>query len=174
MHRVAGRAVSAVDRAPEIDPSASSGYVARSTGSGWTVICDVCGHRMRRLPSELNRRHNEDWLCSWCYAVATVGSGPQKVSRPTYLPMDLRWERAVAEGFPLDVSHAYGYFNMTLCGTHRDGISSSPYPWISRWVNACQACKDAAAAIDRRWPLEKRDATWMRVTPPSGSEWPPF
>lgn len=129
---------------------------------------------MRRLLVESNGRQNEDWVCSWCYAVATVGSGPQEMSRPMYLPMDLRWERAVAEGFPLDVSHAYGYFGMTLCGIRRDGMSSSPYPWVPRWDNACQACKDAAVVIDQRWPLEMRDENRIQIAPPSGSNWPPF
>lgn len=138
------------------------------------MICDVCGHQMRRLSITSNQHQDEEWLCSWCYAVTVVGPGQQEVSRPAYMPMNLRWERAVAEGLPADISHAYGYFSATLCGIRRDGMSPSPYPWIPGWANACQACKDAAAVIDQRWPLEMREGNRLQITPPSGPERPPF
>ena len=63
---------------------------------------------------------------------------------------------------------------MALCGIHRDGMFSSLYPWVLRWGNACQARKDVATTIDRRWPSEMRGENSMRVAPSAGSEWQPF
>ncbi|MFG2395448.1 hypothetical protein ACGFYF_42450 [Streptomyces lavendulae] len=58
----------------------------------------------------------EIWSCSWCHAATHVGGAWFEVSRPPYLPVDMRWERAVADGLPVEVSHAFGLFDRTLCG----------------------------------------------------------
>lgn len=129
---------------------------------------------MRQLPAGPDPQQEEDWLCSWCYAVTTVGPDPQEVSRPPYLPVDLRWERAAAEGLASDISHAYGYFGATLCSIQRDDMSASPYPWTPAWANACQDCKEAAAVIDQRWPVEKREGNRVQSAPLDDSDWSPF
>ncbi|MFC8370595.1 hypothetical protein [Streptomyces sp. NPDC057238] len=91
-----------------------------------------------------------------------------------------RWERAESPELPEDVTHAYDAayaysdFGATLCGIGHDSLSTSPYPWVPEWPNACEACKEAAAVIDQRWPLEMRDGKRIDPTPPLGSDWPPF
>ncbi|MGW1514374.1 hypothetical protein [Streptomyces sp. NPDC002394] len=37
----------------------------------------------------------------------------------------MRWERAVADGLPADVSHAFGISDRTLYGIQEAGISPS-------------------------------------------------
>lgn len=118
----------------------------------------------------------ERWFCAWCYAWTELGHGPQEVSRPRHEPPEWRWERAESEELPADVSHAYGYFGTTLCGIRQDGMHASPYYWLPGRDNACRSCKEAAAVIDRRWPTDPRGEKRERpqVTPPPGSDWPPF
>ncbi|MEU5580506.1 hypothetical protein AB0I84_17615 [Streptomyces spectabilis] len=73
-----------------------------------------------------------------------------------YLPVEMRWERAVADGLPLDVSHAFGIFDRTLCGVQQVGMSPSDYGWLPQLGNACRACREAAGVIDDRWPQAMR------------------
>ncbi|MFF0112489.1 hypothetical protein [Streptomyces prasinus] len=125
----------------------------------------------------------ERWFCPWCYAWTELGHNPREVSRPQYQPPHERWERADSPELPEDVAHAYDTAyactdsGATLCGMVHDGLSVSPYFWLPDRDNACDACdacKETAAVIDRRWPPEMRDGN--RVSPPSppGSSWPPF
>ncbi|WP_239146320.1 hypothetical protein [Streptomyces sp. SID10815] len=74
----------------------------------------------------------EIWSCSWCYAATHVGVGGEwfEVSRPPYSPMSMRWERAVADGLPTDVFHAFGTFDRTLCGIQETGMSPSDHWWL--------------------------------------------
>ncbi|MEU3604507.1 hypothetical protein AB0E83_03420 [Streptomyces sp. NPDC035033] len=94
--------------------------------------------------------------------------------------MDGRWERAESPDLPEDVAHAYdtayAYTDSgaTLCGIEHENLSVSPYWWLPDRSNACGACKETAAVIDRRWPVEKRGANRANPTPPPDSCWPPF
>lgn len=137
-------------------------------------MCDVCGHEMRRLSTESDQGSGEDWLCSWCYAMTILGANARQVLRPDYMPMHLRWEGVESAGLSSGISHAYGYFKMTLCGIHREGLIASPYLWGSNRANVCQACKDAVVVIDKRWPLSMREGGREEVAPSPGSNWPPF
>lgn len=116
----------------------------------------------------------ERWFCPWCHAWTELGHGPQEVSRPQYEPVNRRWERAASPHLPEGVAHGYGYFGRTLCGIEHDTLSASPYPWVPEWHDACQGCKEAAAVIDQRWPLEMRGGKRVNPAPPPGSDWPPF
>ncbi|WP_331747040.1 hypothetical protein OG365_39590 (plasmid) [Streptomyces sp. NBC_00853] len=66
--------------------------------------------------------------------------------------MEMRWETAVADGLPASVSHAFGIFDRTLCGTQAGGMSPSDHWWLPQRENACGACRKAAGVIDGRWP----------------------
>lgn len=81
-----------------------------------------------------------------------VGGEWFEVSRPPYLPVEMRWETAVADGLPVDVSHAFGISDRTLCGIQEVGMSPSDYGWLPERENACGACREAAGVIDDRWP----------------------
>ncbi|MFK0108652.1 hypothetical protein [Streptomyces sp. NPDC091217] len=122
----------------------------------------------------------ERWFCSWCYAWTEQGQDPREVSRPQYQPVYGRWERAESPELPeetahaYDVAYAYPDSGATLCGIRHDSLSVSPYLWVPEWPNACEACKECAAVIDQRWPLELRDGKRINPTPPPGSDWPPF
>ncbi|MFF4550203.1 hypothetical protein [Streptomyces sp. NPDC001435] len=123
----------------------------------------------------------ERWFCSWCYAWTELGYQPQEVLRPQYQPIHLRWERAESPDLPenvahcYDEAHAYDDFGATLCGKRHDTLSASPYGmWTPEAQNACQVCKQAAAAIDQRWPLEMRGGKRIHPTPPPDSNWLPF
>ncbi|MFD0126677.1 hypothetical protein [Streptomyces virginiae] len=136
------------------------------------VICEMCGHEMRQLLESYEGQ--QDWVCSWCYAVITVLAGTEHASRPVYHPVNRRWEIAEAEGLPEDVSHAYAYFGDTLCGIQMDGMSPSPYRWTTAHEGTCQACKAAAEVIDGRWPQEKRDWDVQVITPVTDPNSLPF
>lgn len=122
----------------------------------------------------------ERWFCAWCYAWTELGHHPDEVSRPQYLPVDLRWERADSPLLSEEVFHAYDSAfaytasGATLCGIGHEGLSPSAYPWVSESERACGACKEVASVIDRRWPPQMRDGRRESPTPPSGSPWPPF
>ncbi|KOV18894.1 hypothetical protein ADK90_19375 [Streptomyces sp. XY413] len=118
--------------------------------------CDVCGRAMWRWPALPAVTHSEIWSCSWCYASTYVGGEWFEVARPRYLPVGMRWERAVADGVPADVSHAFGIFDRTLCGIQEAGMSPSDYWWLPERENACGACREAAGVIDDRWPQAMR------------------
>jgi hypothetical protein len=126
---------------------------------------------MRRL---LSPEPDEEWACTWCYARATVWTCSRDVTGPRYAPANTRWERADGDGLPSGLDHAYGYFGATLCGRYREGVTASPYPWVPEWADACPACKEAAAVIDERWPVEKRGGNRVRIPPSPDSDAPPF
>lgn len=67
----------------------------------------------------------EIWSCSWCHAATHVGGEWFEISRPPYLPMEMRRERAAADDLPAGVSHAFGIFGRTLCGIRETGVSPS-------------------------------------------------
>ncbi|MGQ4399050.1 hypothetical protein [Streptomyces scabiei] len=140
---------------------------------------------MRRIPVRQPRMPwdkavKERWFCPWCYAWTEFGYDPREVSRPQYgyIP----WERAESPQLSEDIAHAfdvaYAYsvsgFGATLCGLTHEGLTASPYLWISDGVRACQACNEAAAVIDARWPLEMRNGNRVSPAPPPGTDWPPF
>ena len=82
-----------------------------------------------------------------------------EVSRPPYLPVEMCWERAVADGLSADVAHAFGVFGVfgrTLCGIQVAGMSPSDHWWLPERENACGACREAADVIDDRWPRDMR------------------
>ncbi|MFH9864370.1 hypothetical protein [Streptomyces sp. NPDC017202] len=79
-----------------------------------------------------------------------------EVLRPPYLPVEIRWERAVADGLPADVSHAFGIFDTTLCGVQEAGMSPSDHWWLPERESACDACREAAGVIDDRRPRAMR------------------
>ncbi|MFH8804514.1 hypothetical protein ACH4F6_33935 [Streptomyces sp. NPDC017936] len=85
-----------------------------------------------------------------------MGGESFEIARPPYLPMEMRGERAVADGLPADVSHAFGVFDETLCGIQEDGMSPSDHLWLPERENACGACREAAAVIDERRPQDMR------------------
>ncbi|MFJ4467333.1 hypothetical protein ACIP2X_07460 [Streptomyces sp. NPDC089424] len=85
-----------------------------------------------------------------------MGGEWSEVSRPPYLPVGMRWEKAVADGLPADVSHAFGIFDRTLYGIQVAGMSPSDYWWLTERENACGACREEAGAIDDRWPQAMR------------------
>ncbi|MGW5422684.1 hypothetical protein [Streptomyces sp. NPDC003943] len=85
-----------------------------------------------------------------------MGDEGFEIARPPYLPIEMRWERAVADGLPANVSHAFGVFDKTLCGIEEDGMSPSDHWWLPERENACGACREAAAVIDERWPQAMR------------------
>lgn len=121
------------------------------------VECDVCGRAMWRWPTLPTVWEEEIWSCSWCYAATHVGGEWFEVARPPYLPMSMRWERAVADGLPADVSHAFGIFDRTLCGIQQVGMSPSDHWWLPERENVCGACREVAGVIDGRWPQAMRD-----------------
>ncbi|MEU1371378.1 hypothetical protein ABZ454_35335, partial [Streptomyces sp. NPDC005803] len=90
------------------------------------------------------------------YAATQVGGEWFEISRPLYLPMEMRWERAVADGLAGGVSHAFGIFDKTLCGIQEVGMSPSGHWWLPERENACGACREAARVIDDRWPHAMR------------------
>lgn len=139
------------------------------------MTCDVCGHEMRQVPTA-DSRVKEAWVCPWCYAWTELGTHPGLVSRSWYEPMHLRWERAHVAELPADVSHAYGYFGTTLCGTQQEGMLPSPYPWVPDGDDACPDCREVAIVIDGRWPVEVRGEKneRIRLPPPPGADRPPF
>ncbi|MET7981714.1 MULTISPECIES: hypothetical protein [unclassified Streptomyces] len=96
------------------------------------------------------------WSCLWCHAATHVGGGRFEIVRPPYLPMKMRWERAVADGLSADVSHAFGVFDRTLCGIQEDGMAPSGYWWLPERERACSACREAAVVIDERRPQAMR------------------
>ncbi|MFE1875880.1 hypothetical protein ACFW9N_34340 [Streptomyces sp. NPDC059496] len=122
----------------------------------------------------------ERWFCPWCYAWTEFGYDPREVLRPQY--GYIRWELAESPQLPEDVGHAfdvaYAYsaegFGATLCGIAHEGLTASPYPWKSHWPSTCEACKEAVAIIDERWPIEMRNDNRVSPAPPPGSDWPPF
>ncbi|WP_405850430.1 MULTISPECIES: hypothetical protein [unclassified Streptomyces] len=70
--------------------------------------------------------------------------------------MEMRWERAVADGLPTDVPNAFGIFDKTLCGIQETGMSPSDHRWLPEQASACGACREAAGVIDDRWPQAMR------------------
>ncbi|MFD0379541.1 hypothetical protein [Streptomyces sp. NPDC127112] len=149
------------------------------------MTCDVCGCEMQSRPvreavEAWELPVKERWFCAWCYAWTELGHHPLEACRPSYLPMELRWERAESPRLSEEVLHAYDTAyaytrsGATLCGIGHEGLSASAYPWSPEWDSACGACKEAAAVIDRRWPPEMRDRLRENPTPPPGSSWPPF
>ncbi|MCX4717532.1 hypothetical protein [Streptomyces virginiae] len=118
--------------------------------------CDVCGQAMWRWPVARAAWEEEMWSCSWCHATTQVGGEWFEISRPDYLPVEMRWERAVADGLPTGVSHAFGVFDRTLCGIQETGMSPSDHWWLPERANACGACRAEASAIDERWPRVMR------------------
>ncbi|GII54462.1 hypothetical protein Pth03_28510 [Planotetraspora thailandica] len=121
------------------------------------VECDVCGRAMRQWPIQPNQFQEQIWSCTWCYAATHVGGEWFEVSRPPYMPVDMRWERAVSDYLPPDIAHAFGFFDRTLCGIESAGMSPSDYLWFPERPNACHACREAADLIDQRWPQSMRD-----------------
>ncbi|MET9694889.1 hypothetical protein ABZY81_42010 [Streptomyces sp. NPDC006514] len=111
---------------------------------------------MWRWPALLTAREEETWSCSWCHAATHVGGEWFEISRPPYLPPEMRWEKAVADGLPSDVSHAFGIVDGTLCGIQEAGMSPSDYGWLTQRESACAACRKTADAIDARWPQAMR------------------
>ncbi|MFD7916336.1 hypothetical protein ACFV30_37465 [Streptomyces sp. NPDC059752] len=118
--------------------------------------CDVCGQAMWQWPVVPTAWEEEIWSCLWCHATTHVGGEWFEISRPQYLSVEMRWERAVADGLPADVSHAFGVFDKTLCGIQETGMSPSDHWWLPERANACGACLAAATAIDGRWPQVMR------------------
>jgi hypothetical protein len=120
------------------------------------VECDVCGREMRKWPLPPSQWQDEVWSCSWCYAMTSVGGEAFEIARPPYMPVDMRWERAVADELPADVAHAFGSVDRTLCGLERSGISPSDHLWFPERGEACDACRQAAEVVDERWPRNMR------------------
>ncbi|MEW1905478.1 hypothetical protein [Streptomyces sp. NPDC086147] len=79
-----------------------------------------------------------------------------EISRPSYLPLGMRWEKAVADGLTAGVSHAFGIFDRTLCGIQETGMSPSDHWWLPEREDVCGACREAADVIDDRWPQAMR------------------
>lgn len=111
---------------------------------------------MWRWPTLPTAWEEEVWSCSWCYASTHVGGDWFEVARPPYSPVDMRWERAVADGLTATVSHAFGIFDRTLCGIQVAGMSPSDYWWLPERENACNPCRYMAGVIDGRWPQALR------------------
>ncbi|MFE4013784.1 hypothetical protein ACFXP1_28655, partial [Streptomyces sp. NPDC059112] len=94
------------------------------------VECDVCGRSMWRWPMAPTVWEEEIWSCLWCHAATHVGGECFEISRPPYLPMGMRWERAVVDGLAANVSHAFGIFGRTLCGIQETGMLPSDHWWL--------------------------------------------
>jgi hypothetical protein len=112
---------------------------------------------MWQWPLDPNQWAEEIWSCCWCYATTHVGGEWFEISRPSYAPVGSRWETAVGEELPPGSAHAFGSFEKTLCGIELPGLSPSDYLWLPERRNACGDCREAAVAIDDRWPCELRD-----------------
>lgn len=111
---------------------------------------------MWRWPVPATVWEEEIWSCSWCHASTHVGGEWFEVARPSYQHIDMRWERAVADGLPSDVSHAFGAYDTTLCGIQKADMAPSDYWWLPERENACGDCRTAARVIDGRWPQAMR------------------
>ncbi|WP_266811805.1 hypothetical protein [Streptomyces sp. NBC_01433] len=116
----------------------------------------MCGLTMWRWPVRPTVREEEIWSCSWCYAATQVGGEWFEISRPPYLPMEMRRERAVADGLAVGASHAFGTFGKSLCGIQELGMSPSDHWWLPEREAACGACGEAAGVINDRWPQAMR------------------
>ncbi|MER7468907.1 hypothetical protein [Streptomyces sp. NPDC097981] len=82
--------------------------------------------------------------------------------------MEMRWEEAVADSLPADVSHAFGVFDKTLCGIQAGGMSPSDYWWLPERESACGVCREAAVMIDERWPPALRGEDAGQRCPAAG------
>jgi hypothetical protein len=134
--------------------------------------CDICGEGLRMLSTVTDAYCRfEIWACSWCFATILVGLVSREVASARYEPVNRRWERAGDDWSPDGPTHASGLFGATLCGVR---LGESPYPWVPEWPDACSVCKDAAAVIDARWPVEKRADTWTQDRSSYNSELPLF
>ncbi|GHJ97917.1 hypothetical protein SNE510_74360 [Streptomyces sp. NE5-10] len=91
------------------------------------VECDVCGRSIWRWPVPPTVWEEEIWSCLWCHAATHVGGEWFEITRPPYLPLRMRWEKAAADGLAPGVSHAFGIFDKTLCGIQEAGMSPSDY-----------------------------------------------
>ncbi|GHE44888.1 hypothetical protein CP980_33725 [Streptomyces vinaceus] len=112
---------------------------------------------MWRWPALPALTHSEIWSCGWCHATTYLGGEWSEVSRPYYLPVEMRWDVAVADGLPADVSHAFGSSGKTLCGIQEAGMSPSfDQKWLPGRENACGSCRELACVIDDRWPRAMR------------------
>ncbi|MGW1771173.1 hypothetical protein [Streptomyces sp. NPDC002104] len=101
--------------------------------------------------------HAEIWSCSWCHATTHMDGEWFEVVRPPYLPIEMRWDLAVADGLPADLSHAFGSSGRTLCGIEEASMSPSfDHKWEPEKENACGACREVAGVIDDRWPRAMR------------------
>ncbi|RPK32089.1 hypothetical protein EES40_36890 [Streptomyces sp. ADI93-02] len=98
----------------------------------------------------------DEEICSWCHASTHVGGESFAVARPPYLPVEMRWEKAVADGLPLRVSHVFGIFDRTLCGVQQAGMSPSDYGWLPQRGTPVALAGKAAGVIDDRWPQAMR------------------
>lgn len=103
---------------------------------------------MWRWPVRPTVREEEIWCCSWCYAATQVGGEWFEISRPPYLPMEMRRERTVADGLAVGASHAFGTFGKSLCGIQELGMSPSDHWWLPEREAACGACGEAAGVIN--------------------------
>lgn len=120
--------------------------------------CDVCDHEMAKWIIPPSRWCREIWVCTWCHAVTQFGMLDYEVSRPGYMPWDLRWEAAWTDMLPNAGRHAYGLFNRTLCGIAKPDMTGSQFAmWGGTYPDECPDCTTAAQSIDARWPQDRRD-----------------
>ncbi|MFD3537870.1 hypothetical protein, partial [Streptomyces sp. NPDC058664] len=89
------------------------------------VECDVCDGRCGDGQRCSAVTHSEIWSCSWCHATTYMGGEWFEVVRPPYLPVEIRWNLAIADGLPADLSHASGNSGRTLRGIQEAGMSPS-------------------------------------------------
>jgi hypothetical protein len=111
---------------------------------------------MRLWPEPATPWFDAMWACPWCFATTYVGSAQWEIERPIYMPADMRWEQAMAEGTRFSVAHAYGSFRRTLCGVERPDLYPTDYPWQPKSEGACDECWHTALTIDERWPPSMR------------------
>ncbi|MFF1360715.1 hypothetical protein [Streptomyces sp. NPDC058297] len=100
---------------------------------------------MRQWPVPPTERHAGIWFCSWCYAATHVGGEGFEIARLPYLPMEMRWERAVAHGPPPAVAHAFGIYSDLMAQGEDLGVSRSDLRF-RLWPAACPRGATASTA----------------------------
>jgi hypothetical protein len=117
------------------------------------MTCDICGHRMSTDgPDDASSWRMVWWVCEWCYATA-VEWEDEPLRRPPYEPPESRWTLATD---PSGATHAIVTAGRCLCGEPPDGMAGTGYSWSPADPAACHGCASLAAAVDTRWPLDKR------------------
>jgi len=64
--------------------------------------------------------------------VAKVKPGHPDTIGPPYMPVDMRWEGAIAGSLPPPIRHAYGSYRTTLCGIEAADVAGAAGCFMGR------------------------------------------